>query len=284
MQIRVGFDMVFECPHPVPMVLKTYVHPSRAADLVTPDVLVATPTVPMRGVIDPAGNRCARITLMPGQTRLGTDAIVLDSGQPDEVPPDLPQTDVRELPEATLDYLVGSRYCEIDRLMDVAWSKFGGIKGGRARVQAICDFVHDHIAFGYPHAKATMTAWDAYEGRKGVCRDFAHLAVTLCRCLNIPARYCNGYMGDIGVPQEDGPGDFNSWFEAYLGDSWYTFDARYNSPRIGRVLIARGRDAADVAIAHGFGLSRLAKFKVWTDEIEAAVGTNATAGAGGGVA
>ena len=138
---------------------------------------------------------------------------------------------------------------------------------GWPRVQAICDFVHKHITFGYQYARATKTAYEAYQERNGVCRDFAHLALTLCRCMNIPARYCTGYLGDIGVPVVDSPMDFSGWFEAFLDGHWYTFDARHNVPRIGRILMARGRDAADVAIATSFGVNRLAGFKVWTDEI-----------------
>ena len=193
--------------------------------------------------------------------------MVNDSGLPDEIAPSARQHLVQELPEETLVYLLGSRYCETDRLSDIAWSLFGTTPLGWARVQAICDFVHNHITFGYEHARATKTAWEAYNERKGVCRDYAHLAVSFCRCMNIPARYCTGYLGDIGVPPSADPMDFSAWFEAYLGGRWYTFDARNNIPRIGRVLIARGRDASDVAISSTFGPNTLASFKVWTDEV-----------------
>ena len=174
---------------------------------------------------------------------------------------------MEDLPAETLIFLLSSRYCETDRLSEVAWNLFEKSPPGWARVQAICDFVHRHIAFGYEHARATMTSWEVFNEGKGVCRDYAHLAITFCRCMNIPARYCTGYLGDIGVPPPYGPMDFASWFEAYLGGRWYTFDARNNMPRIGRVLIAQGRDAADVPITHTFGPNTLVSFKVWTDEV-----------------
>jgi transglutaminase-like putative cysteine protease len=174
---------------------------------------------------------------------------------------------VPELPEETLVFLLGSRYCETDRLSEFAWKQFGHLPRGWHLVQAICDFVHNHITFGYQHARSTRTALEAYHERVGVCRDFAHLAVTLCRCMNIPARYCTGYLGDIGIPPVDAPMDFAAWFEVYLGGRWYTFDPRNNTPRIGRVLIARGRDACDVALSSSFGPNTLSSFKVWTDEV-----------------
>jgi transglutaminase-like putative cysteine protease len=183
------------------------------------------------------------------------------------VVPSAIQLPVQQLPEETLLFLLGSRYCETDKMSQIAWDRFSNTQPGWTRVQAICDFVHQHITFGYQFASSTKTAWEAYHERKGVCRDFAHLAITLCRCMNIPARYCTGYLGDIGVPKDPAPMDFAGWFEAYLGSTWYTFDARNNKPRIGRVLIARGRDAADVAIATTFGPAKLGTFRVWTDEV-----------------
>jgi transglutaminase-like putative cysteine protease len=177
------------------------------------------------------------------------------------------QHEVRDLPEETLVFLLGSRYCETDLLSDIAWSLFGHTQPGWARVQAICDFVHNHISFNYQNARSTRTAWDAFNERTGVCRDFAHLAITFCRCLNIPARYCTGYLGDIGIPPPYGVMDFAAWMEVYIDGTWHTFDPRNNVPRIGRVLIARGRDAVDVAIATTFGPNTLQSFTVWTDEI-----------------
>jgi transglutaminase-like putative cysteine protease len=200
---------------------------------------------------------------------LSNTAVVSDSGVADVVVPTAVQTPIEQLPESTLVYLLGSRYCETDQLSDVAWQRFGSGPTGWARVQAICDFVHEHIEFGYHNARRTRTAWEAYNEGVGVCRDYAHLAIAFCRCVNIPARYCTGYLGDIGMPPPYGPMDFAGWFEAWLGDRWYTFDARNNMPRIGRVLMARGRDACDVALSTAFGPNTLDSFKVWTDEVAA---------------
>jgi transglutaminase-like putative cysteine protease len=249
------------------MLLVLNVHYSRASDLVQPDRLVTDPPVPISTYRDLFGNWCSRIVAPRGRIVLRTDALVNDSGVPDVVVPTATQTPIEQLPESTLVYLLGSRYCETDQLSDVAWQRFGSGPTGWARVQAICDFVHHHIEFGYQHARRTRTAWEAYNEGRGVCRDYAHLAIAFCRCLNIPARYCTGYLGDIGMPPPYGPMDFAGWFEAYLGGRWYTFDPRNNIPRIGRVLIARGRDAADVPIAHTFGPNTLVSFKVWTDEV-----------------
>jgi transglutaminase-like putative cysteine protease len=174
---------------------------------------------------------------------------------------------VGDLPDEALTYLLGSRYCDTQKLSDQAWAMFGGIAGGWRRVQAICDYVHDRIEFGYHHARCDRTASEGHEERIGVCRDFAHLAVTLCRCTNIPARYCTGYLGDIGVPRDPAPMDFSAWFEVLLDGRWYTFDARHNHPRIGRIVIARGRDAADVAISTTFGSAALARFTVVAHEV-----------------
>jgi transglutaminase-like putative cysteine protease len=193
--------------------------------------------------------------------------IIRDTGLTDEVAPGAPQHEVEDLPPETIVYLLGSRYCETDRLSDIAWTLFGNGPTGWRRVQAICDYVHNHITFGYQFARPTKTAWEAFNEGNGVCRDFAHLGIALCRCMNIPARYCTGYLGDIGVPPVDAPMDFAGWFEAYLGGRWYTFDPRNNTPRIGRVLIGQGRDAADVPITHTFGPNTLASFKVITNEI-----------------
>ena len=269
MQIRLGYELVYDCPQPTPMLLMLNVHYTRVSDLVEPDHLVTTPAVPIRGYRDGFGNWCSRIVAPAGQTRLTTNAIIKDTGEPDVIAVDAPQHTLPDLPDDALVFLLGSRYCETDRLADVAWSLFGETPLGWGRVQAICDFVHQHIAFGYEHARASRTAWEAYCDRTGVCRDFAHLAVTFCRCMNIPARYCTGYLGDIGVPISDAPMDFSAWFEVYLGGQWYIFDARNNIPRIGRVLIARGRDAADVAITTTFGPNTLSSFKVWTEEVAA---------------
>jgi transglutaminase-like putative cysteine protease len=270
MQIRIGYEIIFDCPQPTPMLLTVNVHYSRAADLVSPDHLITTPSIPLTAYRDGFGNWCTRIVAPAGEIQLSSDAVIRDTGQPDRVASGAQQVPVQDLPDETLVFLLGSRYCETDRLSPVAWSLFGNGPTGWGRVQAICDFVHAHITFGYEYARATKTAWEAYQERTGVCRDFAHLAVAFCRCMNIPARYCTGYLGDIGMPPPYGPMDFAGWFEAYLDGEWYVFDPRNNIPRIGRVLMARGRDAADVAISNSFGANTLKRFRVWTDEVRAA--------------
>ena len=269
MLLRVGFEMTYQCAQPTPMMLALSIHPSRAADLVRPDRLVTDPAVPTTSYLDLFGNQCCRLVAPQGRFVLSSDAVVNDSGAPDVVAPSALQTAVEDLPASTLIYLLGSRYCETDLLCDMAWQQFASVPAGWARVQAICDFVHRHIEFGYAHARKTRTAMEAHTERRGVCRDYAHLAIALCRCMNIPARYCTGFLGDVGTEPPYGPMDFAAWFEAYL-DRWYTFDARNNKPRIGRVLIARGRDACDVAMSSTFGPNKLEGFRVWTDVVAAA--------------
>jgi transglutaminase-like putative cysteine protease len=267
MKIRIGFDFIYEFVARTPMVLMLNVHPSRAIDLIKPDQLRITPALPVTRYQDAFGNTCTRLVAPAGQVEISADALVHDSGQPDVVEPAARQYEVAELPHDTLAFLLASRYCETERLMNEAWSRFGKTPLGWPRVQAICDFVHSHVRFGYQHARATKTAAEVVIERRGVCRDFAHLAITLCRCMNIPARYCTGYLGDIGVPPEPEPMDFSAWFEVYLGGRWHTFDARHNTPRIGRIVMARGRDAADVAFSTTFGPNLLKRFVVHTDEV-----------------
>ena len=268
-QIRLGYEITYHPPRPAPMLLMLHIHPSRAPDLVVPDDLTISPAVDLNTYQDRFGNRVSRILAPAGPISFSADAIVNDSGLPDPVRPDAMQHEVQDLPDDTLLYLLGSRYCETDLLSPIAWTLFGGAPLGWGRVQAICDFVHNHISFGYQHARPTKSAWEGYHEGTGVCRDFAHLALTLCRCMGIPARYCTGYMGDIGIPPEPMPMDFSGWFEAYLSGQWYTFDARHVVPRIGRVLMATGRDAADVALSTSFGRMNLAKFFVVSDEVTA---------------
>jgi len=267
MNIRVGYQVAHDSPRPTPMLLMLRVHPSRAGDLAMPDRVVSDPVIPIEEYRDSFGNICSRILAPAGRLTLSTEAIVRDTGEPDIADPSAGECAIADLPPDTLMFLLGSRYCETDILSDTAWSLFENTPRGWARVKAICDFVHGHVSFGYEHANATKTAFGVFEQRRGVCRDFAHLAVTFCRCMNIPARYCTGYLGDIGVPPDPAPMDFSAWFEAYLGRRWYTFDARHNQPRIGRILIGRGRDAADVALSNSFGPTTLVGFKVVTDEI-----------------
>jgi transglutaminase-like putative cysteine protease len=273
-QIRVGYELIYDFPQPTPMILTLNIHASRVADIVTPDILTVTPPVAGTGYHDGFGNWCTRIVAPAGEVRLASTALVRDSGIPDVLAPSAIQHAVEDLPQETLVFLLGSRYCETDRLSETAWALFEKSPPGWARVQAICDFVHNRIAFGYEHARATKTAWEAFNEQRGVCRDYAHLAIAFCRCMNIPARYCTGYLGDMGTPPPWGVMDFAGWFEAYLGGQWHIFDARNNIPRIGRVLIARGRDAADVAIATTFGPNILKKFTVWTDEVDGADAAN----------
>jgi transglutaminase-like putative cysteine protease len=270
MKIRAGYEIAYDCPQPTPMIVMLSVHPSRTPDLITPDRLRLNPAIAANAYRDGFGNICHVLHAPAGRITLSTDFLISDSGVPDEVALDAKQHALERLPVETLVYLLGSRYCETDRFIQVAWAQFGNVAKGWPLVQAICDYVHGHMEFGYQHANPTKTAWHAHAERRGVCRDFAHLAITLCRCMNIPARYCTGYLGDIGVPLEETPMDFSAWFEVYLGDRWYTFDARHNTPRIGRILMARGRDATDVAISTMFGPCTLAGFKVVTDEVPAA--------------
>jgi transglutaminase-like putative cysteine protease len=270
MLINIGFDISYTAFMPTPMVVMLSVHPSRVADLVAPENIKTDPPQLIHYYHDSFGNFCGRLLLPPGQTTLSNRATVRDSGLPDAVMPDAQQIPVENLPDEVILFLLPSRYCEIDRMVDLAWSLFGNTPMGWARVQAIVDYVHNHVTFGYQFAAPTKSAHDVHSERRGVCRDFAHLAVTLCRCMNIPARYCTGYLGDIGVPKDPAPMDFSAWFEAYLSGQWYTFDARHNHPRIGRILMGRGRDAADVPISTSFGRTSLDQFTVHTDEVAAA--------------
>ena len=267
MRLKIGYELIYDCPQPTPMIMTVNVHHSRVADLVLPDVLRTEPAVEIRRYHDSYGNFCSRLTIPAGRTRLWSDGIVNDRGLADEVAPGAPQRAVEDLPDGALLFLLGSRYCETDELSQIAWNLFGTSAPGWARVQAVCDFVHRHITFGYQHGRPSKSAFDAFNERNGVCRDFAHLAIAFCRCLNIPARYCTGYLSDVGEPPPYATMDFAAWFEAWLGDRWYMFDPRNLSPRKGRVLIARGRDAADVPISNAFGANTLAGFKVWMDEM-----------------
>jgi transglutaminase-like putative cysteine protease len=266
MKIRIGYKIIFESSIATPMILVLSVHPNRLDDLTQPNDIAFDPPIPASAYIDHFGNICTRIVAPGGQLAISSSNVINDCGQPDVINPAARQVPVEDLPDDALEFLLGSRYCETDRLSDTAWSLFGQSPPGWQRVQAICSYVHNHLAFSYPDARSTRTAWDGHEERRGVCRDFAHLAVAFCRCMNIPARYCTGYLGDIGVPVVPEPMDFSAWFEAFLEGGWYTFDARHNKSRIGRILMARGRDAADVALSTSFGHSQLNEFTVITDE------------------
>jgi len=267
MNLRIGCELVYRFPQPTPIILVVNVHESRLQDLVEPDRLKAEPSIEISSYLDGFGNKCTRLLAPEGLLRLSVDGVIRDSGLPDEITAEAWQDEVPDLPEENLVFLLGSRYCETDLLTNTAWQLFSGITPGYARAKAICDYVHNHLTFNYGNARSTRSAAQAYEERSGVCRDFAHLAIAFCRCMNIPARYCTGYLSDIGTPLPHPSGDFAAWIEVWIGGRWHMFDPRNNVPRIGRILMARGRDASDVAIATTFGPNMLESFRVWTDEI-----------------
>ena len=270
MLIRAGFEAAFQFSKPTAVLLMTHVHPSRTASLREPERLTVQPQVVVSEYLDTYGNRCCRAAVPAGRVVFRSDLLIEDDGQPDVQMWNAYQHQVQDLPNEVLLFLLASRYCEVDsELKDTAWSLFGQLPAGWPLVQAVCDYVHHHIRFDYMQARANRTALEVFRERVGVCRDYMHLAITFCRCLNVPARYCTGYLGDIGVPLSASPMDFSAWFEVYLGGAWHAFDARNNTPRIGRILMARGRDAADVALTTTFGENQLMSFQVWTDEIGA---------------
>jgi transglutaminase-like putative cysteine protease len=267
MQLRIGYELSYSFPQPTPIILVVNIHDSRASDIIVPDRLTTEPPIPTTGYRDAFGNRCSRLLAPAGRLRLAANGVISDSGQPDEIVSAAWQDSLQDLPDETLVFLLGSRYCETDLLSETAWQLFSGTTPGYPRVQAICDYVHNHLVFNYQNACPTRSAVEAFNERIGVCRDFTHLAIAFCRCMNIPARYCTGYLSDVGMQPPFGVGDFAAWFEAWIGGRWQIFDPRNNVPRSGRVLMARGRDASDVAIATTFGPNTLESFRVWTDEI-----------------
>ncbi len=266
MLIRVGYEIAIRCNEPTPTTTYLNLESARISDIQCERGPTATPDVRIETFRDLFGNNCLRLVAPAGNLSLTYDAVVKDSGLPDPVDQDAKEVGVDKLPVECLAYLSASRYCETDELSNLAWDLFGQVQPGWGRVQAICDYVNQRLTFSYGFARATRTAAQAHEERAGVCRDFAHLAVAFCRCMNIPARYVNGYLGDIGVPADPAPMDFNAWFEVFLGGKWHTFDARHNQRRIGRIVVARGRDAADIPLIHTFGPHELTNFKVWTFE------------------
>ena len=270
MLIRYGYELTFNCPQPTMMVCLLDAHRERSQELRYEIPPTTIPGIPTTTYLDTFGNTVRRFIAPPGDLTITSDAVIEDSGLPDPIELDAGESPVEQLPNETLVFLLGSRYCETDKLADIAWRHFGSSPRGWRRVQAICDFVCDHLTFGYNYARATRTAFEAYQERVGVCRDFAHLAVAFCRCVNIPARYANGFLGDIGVPPDPAPMDYNAWFEAFLDGRWFTFDARHNTPRIGRIMVARGRDATDIPLVTSFGSHILKTFQIWTDEVDAA--------------
>jgi transglutaminase-like putative cysteine protease len=268
MQIKIGYDIEFDVLAPTPMLVMLFVHPDRERDLVKPEELIVEPALPVSTYTDVFGNKVGRITAPAGRLRLRSESVIYDDLVHDTHDPNARQHTIDELPPDVLQFLIGSRYCEVDRLLTTAWDLFGKTEPGWGRVKAICNWVHANIKFGYPFGRPTKTAWDTYYERTGVCRDFMHLAVTFCRCMNIPARYATGYLGDIGVPADPNPMDFSAFFEAYLSGRWWVFDSRFNVPRLGRIAIAKGRDATDVALTTSFGPTQLRNFKVVTDEVK----------------
>ncbi|MCG6116140.1 MAG: transglutaminase family protein [Mesorhizobium sp.] len=268
MLIRVGFHMSIAVARPTHLYTLMSIHPERAADIRWQSHTQTHPAVPKRGFVDQHGNSCTRMLAPQGEFTITHDAVIADRGALDPLAEDVEQLPPEHLPDECLRYITASRYCETDSLCSMAWRLFGAIEPGWKRVQAICDYVHQRLAFSYGYARATRTSVEAHEERVGVCRDFAHLAITFCRCLNIPARYVNGYLPDIGVDPDPSPMDYSAWFEVYLGGRWYAFDARHNRRRIGRIVVARGRDAMDVPLLRSFGPHTLKCFRVWAAEFE----------------
>jgi transglutaminase-like putative cysteine protease len=267
MLIKIGYDLEFDVRGTVPMNLMLYVHPSRMNDLTAPEHVHIEPPTNIVTHQDCFGNTVARIIAHPGPLHIWGRNTIRDRGLPDVVPEFAEQHPVQNLPDEVLQFLLPSRYCEVDKMNDIAWSLFGHLPPGWQRAKAVIDWVHNHITFGYPHARNTRSAQDAYYEKVGVCRDFQHLCCTFHRCLNLPARYVTGYLGDIGMPYNPAPMDFSAWHQVYLGGRWWDVDGRHNVPRIGRILMATGRDAADVALTTQFGLAELKSFRVITEEV-----------------
>ena len=278
MRIRAGYNLGFETLGPTPINFLLSVAPDRRPDLLTSETISFDPPIPAHQELDMFGNVVTRVVAPEGLLNVSTDFLIMDPGQPDDCAPWATEIPVQELPTEVLPFLLGSRYCETDKLSQLAWNLFGSSWGGWHRVQTVVDYVHNRLRFDYQKADATRSAAEAHIQQVGVCRDFAHLAVTFCRCLNIPARYATGYLGDIGVPPDPAPMDFSAWFEVFLrgseGPRWYTFDARHNRPRIGRVVMTRGRDAMDCALSTSFGAAILGEFKVHTDEVAESFATD----------
>lgn len=265
MLIKGGYNLAYDCAEETPMVLAIHIRPEETVNLVEPETFTLFPEIPYSTYFDAFGNRCTRLVAPPGRLSIWNRFTMADDGRTEPLPIEAYQHTVQELPEDTLQYLLGSRYCDTQKLATLAWSMFGRHWRGWHLLKAILDYTHQRIRFSYANAREDRTAFEAHEEQVGVCRDYAHLAITLCRCMNIPARYCTGYLGDIGVPVDPAPMDFSAWFEVFMGGRWWTLDARHNQPRIGRIVVARGRDAADVAISTAFGNAKLAEFKVITE-------------------
>lgn len=265
--LRFGYEMTVSCAQPTPMICLLDAHEENAPNMREPEVVTCAPDVPMHTYKDGFGNVCRRFVAPVGDFTIRSNGVIITTDEVDPADWSAPEIPVQDLPDEVIQFLVGSRYCETDKMSQLAWDTFGYMSPGYSRVQAIVDWSKQRLHFDYQQARSTRTALDAFYEQVGVCRDFAHLAITICRCLNIPARYVNGYLGDIRIPQGDSPMDFSAWMEVYLGGQWWTFDPRNNQRRVGRIVIARGRDAADVPLINSFGQHWLKKFEVWTDEI-----------------
>lgn len=261
MEIDVGCHFEFDLPAKTHGVLLVEPHRSEQAR-VTTALLEFSDGVTAVPFVDAYDNRARRITAGPGRIDITFSAVVDVDDVPDPTFVSARTETLEQLPDATLQFLLPSRYCESDRLVDVAWAQFGAIEPGWAQVQAVSDWVHEQIEFDYARSSPSYSAASVLDGRVGVCRDFTHLGIGLCRALNLPARYVFGYLPDIGVPDPGSPMDFCAWMEVYLGDRWYTFDPRNNQRRVGRVVIGRGRDAADVAMVTTFGRADLVTMTV----------------------
>ena len=269
MLIYCSYDIAYTFNIPTVLVLALRLRPELDGRVQSTEKFTVTPQVPYETFLDVFGNRCVRLIGPAGLLELRGEVVVEDCGWPAPVIAGAWENGAAQLPIDVLPYLLPSRYCEVDLLGPMAWSLFGGVVPGWGRVQAICDWVYGHLRFDYGFANATRTAAQACEQRVGVCRDFTHLAITLCRCLNIPARYVSGYLGDIGVPVDPAAMDFSACMEVYLGDAWHSFDVRHNARRIGYLPMAYGRDAADVALTTSYGPHLLSRFIVNTYEVAA---------------
>ncbi|MGB8817655.1 MAG: transglutaminase family protein [Rhizobiaceae bacterium] len=266
MLIRIGFEIIVSCQAPVPMLMALSTHSQFPGRIIGKDMVRSSNTAPLSEYLDGFGNRITRTVAPAGKTTYWSDCVVEVDGSLDHVPVGARQHRVEDLPNETLNFLTASRYGDSDRLTEAAWKLFGATPEGWERVRAISNFVHNHVTFGYKFGRPDKTAYNVFCEKTGVCRDFAHLGVGLCRAMNIPARYVSGYLGDIGVP-DAGFDDFCAWFEVFLDGEWHTVDARYNVPRIGRIVMVRGTDASDVAMITSFGAYDMPSFRVWTTEM-----------------
>lgn len=270
MLIRIGHEITIEAEQDTPLICLVTPHVARHGDFTGPELVQTDPQVPVHSYFDLYGNICRRMIAPAGRFTLRGDVTLHDSGQQDPADEAAAEWPVEALPDDVLLYLNGSRYVETDLLSQEAWDRFGNLEPGWNRVGQVVDYVHQRLRFDYQQACATRTAADANRECVGVCRDFAHLALGFLRALNIPARYVNGYVGDIGVPPVPDPMDFAAWIEVFLGGRWWTFDPRNNQRRIGRVVVARGRDATDVPLLNSFGQHRLEEFTVWCHPVDEA--------------